>query len=90
MRFDIVAQRMTELNDPKKGDLNITQARSALRCFFLTLAERDSLQAMAYVVREMQRYKKEQDKKFLRGFSKRDIREIEKQEKPKRPDKKGG
>lgn len=59
MRFDEVAQRMTELNDPKKGDLNITMARSALRCALLALTEGDPLEGLAFVTREMQRYRSE-------------------------------
>jgi len=55
--FEEIAIRMTELNDPREGELNIAQARAALRCALVALAERNPYTAMEFTASELGKYR---------------------------------
>lgn len=55
--FEEIAIRMTELNDPREGELNIAQARAALRCALVALAERNPYTAMEFTAGELRKYR---------------------------------
>lgn len=55
--FEEIAIRMTELNDPREGELNIAQARAALRCALKALSERDPDDVTVFVSRETELYR---------------------------------